>query len=287
MERVLCPVDLRPDTLNALEAAAQIAAAHQAQLILLHVLTQDEYSAALEVGKGEMENVEILQHSQQSAMDRLCDSLRETLPNLHCNSVLRHGDAIATILDEAVTLQASLIVMGSHGVHDITEAMDGNHPVKVIEQASCPVLCVPEGTALELPATVIYGSRMKAEDADCLQRLVALLYPFGSKIVVVYVGDESTAKQEQWQDHIKLIRSYVSYQAMEFYFHPWKEEDYLGLNDFLLQMGGQMLVLLTHQRNFLQRIFQKSVFKQITYFSQFPFLVYLEDHLNSADKHNV
>lgn len=282
MKKILCPVDLRPDTLNALEAGAHLAAAHNIQLVLLHVLTQDEYENALSAGEGRLEEVDGLQHSQQLAMERLCVTLKETVPQLQCSAILRYGDVIDTILEEARLQQANLIVMGSHGVSDITEAMDGNHPVKVIDRAPCPVLCVPRDVVFEIPARVIYGSKMKPEDADCLQQLVTLLYPFGSHIDVVLIDEDTVSNRQKWSRHEALIRSYVNYKNLSFYLHPWKEEAYQGLNDYRLQRNAQLLVLLTHQRNFLQRIFQKSVFKQITYFSDFPFLVFLEEHQSAA-----
>ncbi|MBW3544206.1 MAG: universal stress protein [Bacteroidetes bacterium] len=282
MKKILCPIDLRPDTLNALEAAAHIAAAHNIQLVLLHIHTQAEYENALSAGEGRLEEVEGLQQSQQLAMERLCVTLKETVPQLQCSAILRYGDVISTILEEARLQQANLIVMGSHGVSDITEAMDGNHPVKVIEQAPCPVLCAPRDAFFEIPAKVIYGSSMKPEDADCLQRLVAMLYPFGSRIEVVLIGEDTPANRQKWSRHEELIRSYVNYEKISFHLHPWADEVYQGLNDYRLQRKAQLLVLLTHQRNFLQRLFQKSVFKQITYFSDFPFLVFLKEHQNAA-----
>ena len=283
MKKVLCPVDLRPDTLNALEAAAHIAAAHKAQLLLLHVLTEGEYDDALSAGEGDLRRVEALEQSQQAAMDRLCDTLRSSIPALQCSSLLRYGSAIATILNEAKNQRCNLIVMGSHGVRDITEAMDGNHPVKVIERAPCPVICVPEGASFEAPARVVYGSRLKPEDPDCLQRLTALLLPFGSRIDVVYVGESGEADQQKWLAHQRLIKSYVPYEKMRFSHYPTEDEVYQGLDAYMHESGADMLVLLTHQRNFFQRLFQKSVFKQITYFSDYPLMVYLEDHLAAAE----
>jgi nucleotide-binding universal stress UspA family protein len=283
MEKILCPVDLRPDTLNALEAAARLAASHKASLILMHVFTQDAYDQILSDAKGDMAQIELEQQGRQEAMERLCDTLRQDLPDLRCSCLLRFGDARDAILEEAATLKSSLIVMGSHGVHTIGEAMDGNHPVKVIERAPCPVLCVPPGAVLEFPKKVVYGSRMKAQDPDCIQRLLALLLPFGSRLEVVYAGDGDD--REKWQAHEALIRSYINYPAIRFQYLSGDEAAYQELNAFVLESNADMLVLLTHQRNFLQRIFQKSVFKQITYFSDYPVLVYLEDHLSAASRH--
>jgi nucleotide-binding universal stress UspA family protein len=280
MERILCPVDLKPDTLNALEAAAQLASAHKAQLVLLHVFTKKEYEEAL--GDGDLKGIDAYQYSQHQVLNSLCDTLREADPLLNCSAIIRYGNTISTILDEAVTLKSSLIVMGSHGVHNITEAMDGNHPVKVIEQSPCPVLCVPEGTTFEAPVKVVYGSRMKQEDPDCLQRLITLLHPFKTNIDIVYVGEGTAATKDKWFAHEKLIRSYISYEQIRFHLFDWEDESYQGLDEYMQQVNGSMLVLLTHQRNYLQRLFEKSVFKQITYFSDYPLLVFLEDHLTSA-----
>lgn len=281
MEKILCPVDLRPDTLNALEAAAHLASAHQAQLVLLHVFTEEEYETAL--GDGDLADVDAAELEQQSALDALCETLRQGFPNLQCSSLIRYGSTIATILKEAAAIKCNLIVMGSHGVHSVTEAMDGNHPVKVIEQAPCPVLCVPEGAVFEFPEKVVYGSRMKQEDPDCLQRLITILHPFKSRLDVVYVGETTASVKEKWLAHEKMIKSYVIHEPMRFHLFQWEDEAYQGLDAFMQQVDGKLLVLLTHQRNYLQRLFQKSVFKQITYFSEYPLLVFLEDHLPSAE----
>ena len=280
----MCPVDLKPDTLNAVEAAASIASAHRAQLVLLHVFTKKEYETALTSGKGNLSEVEALQQTQQHSLDALCNTLLQAYPALQCITMLRQGSIITTILEEAKAQNSSLIVMGSHGVHDITEAMDGNHPVKVIERAPCPVLCLPEGSSFEAPARVVYGSRMKEEDPDCLRRLISLLHPYGSPIEVVHVGEITQTTKEKWVAHEKLVRSYITYEKMRFHLFPWSDESYQGINEFMLQKDAHLLVLLTHQRNFLQRLFQKSVFKQISYFSEYPVLVFLEDHLRAAEE---
>ncbi|WP_224998908.1 universal stress protein [Cesiribacter sp. SM1] len=281
MEIILCPVDLKPDTLNALEAAAKLASAHRVHLVLLHVFTKKEYEDAL--GDGDLDGIDAYQQSLQQSMGALCDTLREADPSLSCSAVIRHGSTISTILEEAAILKSFLIVMGSHGVHNITEAMDGNHPVKVIEQSPCPVLCVPEGVTFEVPAKVVYGSRMKQQDPDCLQRLITLLHPFNSSIDVVYVGEGTSTTRDKWLAHEKMIRSYVRYEKLRFHLFDWDDEPYQGLDEYMQQTGGALLVLLTHQRNYLQRLFEKSVFKQITYFSEYPLLVFLEDHLTSAE----
>lgn len=284
MERILCPVDLKPDTLNALEAAAHLVAAHQAQLVLLHVFTEDEYEKALNAGSGDLARVDEWQAQQLQALEKLCETMRELVPGLNCLAMLRQGSVISTILDEAKILKASLIVMGSHGVHDIAQAMEGNHPVKVIERSPCPMLCVPTGAAFVAPARVVYGSRLKAEDPDCLQRLLAVLHPFGSRIEVVHIGEADEPGMQKWQDHQALIKSYVPSEKIRFHYLISDDRVYQDLDAFVSQVNGSMLVLLTHQRNFFSRLFEKSVFKQITYFSDYPVLVFLEDHLNQASK---
>lgn len=284
MEKILCPVDLKPDTLNALEAAAHLTAAKKAELVLLHVFTKQEYDAALSAANGDLAAIDRLEQEQQASMGGLQQVLQQSIPELQCRTEIRYGSIITTILEEAKSLPSSLIVMGSHGVHDIAEAATGNHPVRVIEQAPCPVLCLPENTSLESLTKIVYGSRMKMEDAACLQQLSWLLGPVKCRIDVVYVGELQAEQQKKWQAHQELIRSYLPHERLSFYFLPRKGEVYHTLNQYVLDAGADLLVLLTHQRNYLQRLFQKSVFKEITYFSTYPVLVFLEDHLLPAAK---
>jgi nucleotide-binding universal stress UspA family protein len=56
----------------------------------------------------------------------------------------REGDVIDTILDTAGATEADLIVMTTDGRHGFLDALRGSHSERVLRQAPCPVLVLPD-----------------------------------------------------------------------------------------------------------------------------------------------
>ena len=60
--------------------------------------------------------------------------------------MVRSGDVIQTILDNAESIDADLIVMATDGRDGFLDALRGSHSERVVRHASAPLLTVPEGS---------------------------------------------------------------------------------------------------------------------------------------------
>jgi nucleotide-binding universal stress UspA family protein len=116
LRRVLVPVDRVPEPDHTIEVArgfGALIAGHDVAMQLLHVgataptLSQDVV--------GGLEPVTI-----------------------------RYGNVVQTILDAATQYDADLIAMPTDGRNGILDALRGSTTERVIRQAPCPVLAVPE-----------------------------------------------------------------------------------------------------------------------------------------------
>jgi nucleotide-binding universal stress UspA family protein len=116
LRRVLVPVDRAPEPERAIEVARRfgaLIAGREAVLQLLHVGT--------------------------------------TAPKLNGDVVdglepitIRYGNVVQTILDAAAEYDADLICMATDGRNGILDALRGSTTERVVRQAPCPVLAVPE-----------------------------------------------------------------------------------------------------------------------------------------------
>jgi nucleotide-binding universal stress UspA family protein len=136
---VLCPVDLSEVSRLALRYAVAIARAHDARLRVLQVVDS---------GLPPMANGPALFELSAEARASLDEELNWFVaPVLHTDVPtevhLREGKVVATILDEAATLTAPLIVIGTHGRGGFERFALGSVAEKVLRKASCPVLAVP------------------------------------------------------------------------------------------------------------------------------------------------
>jgi nucleotide-binding universal stress UspA family protein len=132
---VLCPMDLSPLSMNALEWANAIARARSAELRALHVVVGEGLVAPDGLGT--------------SGRSDMMMTLREALiatdsENVHTGAAIRQGDPGTQILKFARSLPADVVVMGAAGAERPTRPM-GSLTATVIGRSDCPVLIVPAG----------------------------------------------------------------------------------------------------------------------------------------------
>ena len=67
----------------------------------------------------------------------------ETVPGVPVEAVVRDGQAAAEIVDQAISMNADLLVIGTHGRSGFERLLLGSVAEKVLRKARCPVLTVP------------------------------------------------------------------------------------------------------------------------------------------------
>ena len=282
MKKILFPLNFTPSAFNALEWACQLAVLHNGSILMLHVIPEGEYRKMYSGPTEKKERVRLNRLELESRLNRLCEEVRKEFPDLGaCRVELAGGSLVDEIHAYSKKEQCDLIVMGNEGVQDAIEAMDGNSLVKVIEQASCPVLCVPYKASVKEINQVVYATDFKEGDEETLRQLTLFLEPAGSTLDVLHLQDAQLSKGAKEKNNQRLDRllENIAYPRLQSHLVETTEDIPLALNNFITESGADLLVLLTHQRNFLERILQESVFKQLSYFAQYPLLIFLQEQL--------
>ena len=142
--RILCPVDFSESSTRALAHAAALARWYDAQLTVLHVVpTFDPMQIQSEVGIP-------VQIVNPMTREEIVESMRPFLagagvaPEAHITT--EAGDASTTIVDQALTTRADLIVIGTHGRRGFKRLLLGSVTETVLHEAPCPVLTVSPHT---------------------------------------------------------------------------------------------------------------------------------------------
>lgn len=280
MKKILCPVNFSDTALNALEYACNIANLHRGSLTIFHVVTNDEYNEILENKEGPFhEQIEKGSRELVNKLQTLCQESSSLYADLQCQFEIGYGSLTNSVIEFAKKEHYDLIVMGNEGVTDVTEAMDGSSTVKVIERAPCPVLCVPFQADFQGLQKVVYGTEFRDADRKALHHLLLMLQPIGSYIEVLHILKSSDkSSRDKAQRQMDELKSYLNFKRVNYHLRENKESIRLGLDDFMEEVKGDLLVMLTHQRGFFERVFQKSNFKNMSYFADYPILVYLEEN---------
>jgi len=120
--KILVPIDFTPVTENALRYAIGLTSVMAQEIILFHVTT------------AEKENEEAL-----SKLNKLC--IKYSTDKVTPSAIVRCGSYFDLIGDTATEIEASLIVMGTHGIKGMQRII-GSHAMKVITHSSTPYIVV-------------------------------------------------------------------------------------------------------------------------------------------------
>jgi nucleotide-binding universal stress UspA family protein len=148
MRSILHPTDFSPHSEAALQVARSLAGAHEARLVLVHVVPPEAMPAA--VSKA-LVDLAIGCEGLREARDRVEGEDGDSKSPVE--SQLRRGDPAAEILDVAAGLPSDLIVMGSHGRTGLSRLLIGSVAESVLRGADCPVLMVKAPVHAEVSET--------------------------------------------------------------------------------------------------------------------------------------
>jgi nucleotide-binding universal stress UspA family protein len=144
-KHIICPVDFSESSTRSLAHAAALARWYEAQLTVLHVVpTFDPVQVRAELGVP----VQIVDPvPREVVLGEMRQLLHRAGFSADAHLVAAAGDASTTIVDQALTTRADLIVIGTHGRRGFKRLLLGSVTETVLHEAPCPVLTVSPHTA--------------------------------------------------------------------------------------------------------------------------------------------
>ena len=140
-KQIICPVDFSESSVRALAYAAALARWYDAQLTVLHVVPTFE---AMQVRGDLGEPVRVVTPMpREQVLEEMSRSLNLAALSPRATPIAESGDPQATIIDQAISKKADLIVMGTHGRRGFKRLLLGSVTEAVLREAPCPVLTVP------------------------------------------------------------------------------------------------------------------------------------------------
>jgi nucleotide-binding universal stress UspA family protein len=142
-KQILCPTDLSEASVRSLTYAAAFARWYAARLTVFHVVPTFD---PMTVGPGTLDPS--LQMVLPMSRDEVLVEMRRFTESAGIGSTqavlsTHEGDPARSIVDQAVAINADLVVMGTHGRTGFERLLIGSVAEKVLRKAPCPVLLVP------------------------------------------------------------------------------------------------------------------------------------------------
>ncbi|MBR9919201.1 MAG: universal stress protein [Bacteroidetes bacterium] len=275
MKKILFPTDFSDAATRAYIYALNFAKRFDAEILLLHVYDLPHpkgtrVHSTLEKIHKEMES-EKLDDFKKSVAKLRAITEEQNLTGVRVTHMMkRDSHTVKPILREAQREEVGMIIMGTKGASGAKEIFIGSVAGEVMENASVPVLAVPEdavfdGNIDKLGITTEFSD----EEVKVLDKALEYAEFFDAEVFCVNVDlnhvEFYRMAQPKWEER------YKDNKRIHFYV---VDGDNLQkpLTDFVEEKEIDILVMLIHKRNFIQELFNYSKTKRITYHSDVPVL---------------
>lgn len=273
MKTILVPTDYSENAENALTYACEINKQLNYKILLFH-----SYHIPIPVSDIPVVPVSEAEVRRNSvnALNAIKKNMEKSYAGMEFNVLANMGLADDEIVNEAKNLKCELIVMGTHGKSGLGDYIMGTNTATVIGNAPCPVLAVPEKVAFKGIHKIVFAADYGTHNFDNALHVVNLARHFDSELILLHITkgkmDENFeyAELEAFKHRLSEQSGYpkISFKLLE------DTDIYHGLNIYLDEINADMLAISMRNRNFFQKIFDRSLTKKMIYHSHLPTLVF-------------
>lgn len=277
MKRILCPTDFSEASLNAIEYAAKIGETHHSKLTLIYIFMEDQIKNVLGKGGNDLsfEEWKILAEEKLQNLSNEINSTSIENGLMECDYLMVVGDLTKTIVKLCKKERYDVIIMGTSGVRDVTEQYMGSNTYKVINASNCPVICVPIRAQFRHFKKIVYATDYQEEDKIMVQELIYFCYPFDAQLNILHISkSDSIIDQASYEQFKEDIKNFIVYDNLNFIRKTYEDDVALGIDEYMVNENADLLVLLARHRNYFEQVFHKSIIKKMSYFTDYPILIF-------------
>jgi nucleotide-binding universal stress UspA family protein len=195
---VMAAIDGGEASTDAVEAAAWLARAFDAELLLAHAFDPMGIPAR---PRSEMLAAHITDEDVEQVARRaarlLLDHASEDVSGVEVATELVEGPAVSALLELAQARWAALLVAGTAARSGIERVLLGSVSGTLAASAPSPVVVVPRGAALEEPGPVVAGYDGSAGGLRAARHAAALAVRLGRELVLVHVTRDKAVEADE------------------------------------------------------------------------------------------
>jgi nucleotide-binding universal stress UspA family protein len=275
MRNILAPVDFSDEASNAAHFAAELAKQIGAELTLLYVfhvpVPISEVPYPIDFTRLEQENKELL--------DNLSAEIERT-HHLKPKQISVPGFAVDEILDIVGGSEFDLIVMGMRGAGNKLSYLLGSTATAVMRKSPLPVLAVPGNAHFTVPRHIVLTCDFhQVNHPEIFKVLTGFCRRFHSDVALLNVF--APGELPERKKAVEGIRLEHYLEGVEHRFCFEEEENVeMGVENYLNENPSDMLVIIPHEHNVIDRLFFKTHSKKLMLHATIPVLT-LPDRKNA------
>lgn len=275
MKTLLVPVDFSEASDNATRYAVQLSKFMRARIVLFHVfyipvVAADAAMVVPDVG----EMREYTMQRLQKLRETILSDEKNYLSDIECVCV--PGLVAEEIEHFTEKHKVDLVVMGMQGVGFLTEKLIGSVTTAVLRTCSCPVMVIDREVIFSPPEKIVLACDSGHVPKSLLWPLKDIIRAFDAHLNILHVIDESLDKEEAEADRDAAVQGLDPECSLRQIDHSWhfvRGEDVVdSINDYVSEMGMDMIVMIPRKRPFFSALFTEPDTKRMAFHTNVPLL---------------
>lgn len=231
-----------------------------AQLVLLHV-----YSLPVIMNDMLIPIVpyEELQKNAENNIQKIKSDLERNHAGIQISTEVKIGDLVDEVKTLSKSIDPFMIVLGNRGPKD--DSIFGSTLMSVIRHTTTPVLAIPEGYSNFKISKTVLASDL-SETTQSVHKILDVVKGLNSELHVVHVFSKNS---ETINENVILEQL----QEVKPVFHAVQDTDIAhGLQRYINEINADLLLLLPHEHNLVERFFFKLHTSELVHKSNIPVL---------------
>lgn len=264
MHTILCPTDFSKTANNAAYYAAEMAKDIGAKLRLVHVL----HVPAVDVNASANVLDSLMESQQENAEKRLKQCAEEITEEagITVEHSSKFGLATDVIVEEAESVNAFLIVMGTNGVTGALDKLLGTVSYGVVKNAQTPTIVVPNNSKYVGYKRIAFADDHKED----LSEQMSFIYELGRlhNAQLDLISIEADRNEGEYNEECVVNEGGIKRVCI------WAHTVLSGLDKYTSDNDIELLAIKHHHRNFFENLLHKSTTKQVLNNSTIPVLIF-------------
>jgi len=155
--------------------------------------------------------------------------------------------------DVCKSVDPLLIVVGKHGASGVQQMLFGSTSMSVVRNATYPVIVVPDRSQKRQLQNAALAIDASVENL-CIQKIKLLVGELRTKLHIIHVKQQ---KSESLQ--VSKLVSELNSQYATVYSHEFAD----GIESYIKENNIDLLIILPHKHNLMERLFFKTHTKEL------------------------
>lgn len=250
MKTIVVATDFSAPAENAMLYAGQLANSINASVLLFHAYQ-------VPVGMNDipvlMISTDELKTNADAGLTRAKELLKKNFASLDVQTQSRLGDAVSELNDVCKKIDPLLIVVGKHGASGVQQMLFGSTSLSVIRNTNYPVIVIPDrfhGYGIKNSALAVDSS----VENVCVQKIKTLITELNTQLHIVHVKQEKSASLQ-----VDKLVSQLNAKYSTVYDHEFVH----GIESYIKTNNIDLLIILPHKHNLMERLFLKTHTKEL------------------------